>query len=144
MIQIAADAHWNAIAGGYKVDELSVTMRVREYLEDFWQKCSQNQAVKAILLRAAAWEALEPNHRTAELMQRGLLDARLQPFCPFFSEVIKESMPKGKSLLAAAKACEREPGAVLRFLERWLPWVERFIKLRNSWKGQDDDKGDKS
>ena len=144
LIQIAAAAHWNAIAGGYKVDELAVMMRVREYLEYFWQQCSQHQAVKAILLRAAAGNPVEQNYRAAELVQRGLLDVRLQPFSPFFAEVIQASLPKGKSLLAAAKDCEREPGAVIRFLERWLPWVERFIKLRNSWKGQDDDKGGKS
>ena len=144
LIQIAADAHWNAIAGGYKVDDLAVTMRVREYLEDFWAKCSEDKAAKAILLRAAAGQTLEPNFRAAELMQRGLLDAHIQPFSRFFTEVIKESLPKGKSLLAEAKDCEREPGAVIRFLERWLPWVERFIKLRNSWKGQEDDKGRKS
>ena len=117
LIQIAADAHWNAIAGGYKVDELSVTLRVREFLEDFWQKSSQNQAVKAILLRAAAGQAMEPNHRTAELMQRGLLEARLQPFCPFFAEVIKESVKAkdSKHLEKLAKACEKEQGVYCAF-----------------------------
>ena len=53
LIQIAADAHWNAIAGGYKVDELAVTMRIREYLEYFWNKCSEDKAAMAILNRAA-------------------------------------------------------------------------------------------
>jgi len=59
LIQIAADTHWNAIAGAYKVDELAVTMRVREYLEYFWNKCSEDKAAKAILLKSAKGQTHE-------------------------------------------------------------------------------------
>jgi len=140
LIQIAADAHWNACFGHYAVDTLAVTLRVREFLEDFWAKCSEDKTTQAILLRAAAGQTPNPGFRTAELMQRGLLTPDLQLFSLRFQQVIVDSLPRGKSLLQAAKDCEQEPGAVLRFLERWLPWVERFLKIRNSFKGKDDDK----
>ncbi len=91
LIQIAADAHWNAIVGGYKVDDLAVTMRVREYLEDFWMKCNEDKAAKTILLTAANGQAPKLDYRAAKLVQRGLLTADLQTFSYLFSQVILES-----------------------------------------------------
>ena len=107
LIQIAADAHWNAISGGYKVDAVAIKMQVWEYLEYFWNKCSEDKAAKGILLRTVLNQTQESNsvklthnpttstsqldYPTAKLVQRGLLTVDLQPFSPLFREVILES-----------------------------------------------------
>ncbi|MFO1429466.1 MAG: ATP-binding protein [Candidatus Competibacteraceae bacterium] len=142
LIQMVAAAYWNAKEGGYDPNPLAITMGVREYLKDFWYQRSKEES--GILIRAAAGHTPISGPLVAELVERGLLTLDQKPFSDFFSEVITESIPKGKSVSEAAEDVEKKMGRFNKLLEQIVKVAEACGKVYRAFKGSGGDNGKES
>ena len=101
---------------------------MREYIEDLWYR--RSTAEWQLLIRAAAGRALPPSLLVTDLQLRGLLTAQGQPFSELFRQVIKESLPKGKSLEAAADDIDTGTERAIKILDRLTYLARQAGRIR--------------
>lgn len=137
LIQMAADAYWNALHGGYEADPTEVKQGLRPYLEDLWYRRTKDEL--AVLIRAAAGDAPISDAVSDDLRQRGLITLEGRPFSLFFGEVIEASLPKGKSLKDALADLEKGAERASKLLAQLMEVAEKAGKVYRAFKGSDKD-----